>query len=63
MKKIPTIIYNGVTIPTEDVGGDGTLSVLIDPDSRSLQIAEKNVIKADIYACNGIIHIIDGVIL
>ena len=54
---------NGVTVPTENVGGDGELSILIDPDSRNLTVEGSTVTATDVYACNGIIHVIDTVIL
>lgn len=48
---------NGVTVPALD----GDLSISIDEDG--LKVSGSLVTATDIYACNGIIHVIDTVIL
>lgn len=46
-----------------DAAGDSNLSILIEPASRNLTVTGSAVVDTDIYACNGIIHVIDTVIL
>ncbi len=50
---------NGVTV---DAAGDADLSFLIDPTSRNLKVNAATVVSTDIYACNGIVHVIDAVL-
>jgi uncharacterized surface protein with fasciclin (FAS1) repeats len=50
---------NGLTV---DAAGDAKLSFLIDPTSRSLKVNDATVVITDIYACNGIVHVIDAVL-
>ncbi|GAB2989477.1 fasciclin domain-containing protein [Psychrosphaera aestuarii] len=51
---------NGRTVPT---ASGNEISVSIDPTSRMLQFGGANVIITDIYTTNGIIHVIDTVVL